>query len=90
MPDDLNEQLEFEERMRSMSPDDRQVFIANQTYALCKQFDNMEQKISDIDTKFDNLNGLGVNRKTIATTSGITSAIIIGLIEGIKLMVGKG
>jgi len=88
--DELNEQLEFEERMKAMPPDDRTIFIAKQTYALANKFDAMDKKFTDLDTKFDNFNGTGVNKKTVATTSGITSAIIVGIIEGIKLIIGKG
>ncbi len=79
----LNEQLEFEERVKALSPDERSIFIANQTYTLVNKVDNLS-------VKFDSFNGTGVNKKTIATTSGITSAIIVGIIEGIKLIVGKG
>ncbi len=74
--DELNEQLEFEERIKKMSLDDRTIFIAKQTYALMN--------------KFDGFGSSGVNKKTVATTSGITTAVIVGLIEGIKLIIGKG
>jgi len=74
--DDLNEQLEFEERMKSMSPDDRTIFIAKQVYSLTN--------------KVECLTGIGTSKKVVATTSGITTAIIIGVIEAIKLMIGKG
>ncbi len=85
----LNEQLEFDERIKAMLPDDRTIFIAKQAYVLTNKLDNMEKKVTALDTKFDNFNGIGVNKKTIATTSGITSAIIVGVIEGIKLILGK-
>lgn len=88
--DELNEQLEFEERIKAMPPEDRTIFISKQTYALTNKFDNLSKQIANLNTKFDNLNGIGVNKKTVATTSGITSAIIVGLIEGIKLIIGKG
>ena len=74
--DALNEQLEFEERMKSMSPDDRTIFIAKQVYSLTN--------------KMDGLTGIGVSKKAVATTSGITTAIVIGVVEALKLIVGKG
>jgi len=73
--DELNEQLEFEERIRSMSADDRTIFIAKQVYALT--------------TKVDALNGVGANRKVVAATSGITAATIIGIVEGLKVIFGR-
>ena len=81
--DELNEQLEFEERMKALTPDDRTIFIAKQTYALAN-------KVDELGIKFDNCTGMGVNKKTVATTSGITSAVIIGIIEAVKLAIGKG
>ena len=73
--DSLNEQLEFEERIRSMTPDDRTIFIAKQVYSLAN--------------KVDNLSGNGVSKKIVATTSGFTTAIVIGIIEGIKAIIGR-
>ncbi len=86
----LNEQLEFEERIQKMPPDERTVFIAKQTYALTNKFDSIDKKVTDLDAKFDNFNGIGINKKTVATTSGITTAILIGIVEGLKLIIGKG
>ena len=79
---DLNEQLEFEERIKSMPSDERTIFIAKQTYALTNKFDA-------IDKKLDSLTGNGINRKAVATTSGITSALIVGIIEGLKTLFTK-
>ena len=88
--DELNEQLEFEERIKAMPPDDRTLFIAKQTYVLSNKVDSIDKMVAGLDTKFDNLSGVGINKKTVATTSGITSAFIVGIIEGIKLIIGKG
>ena len=88
--DELNDQLEFEERMKAKPPDDRTIFIAKQIYALTNKFDSIDKKVTELDTKLDNCTGMGINKKTVATTSGITSAIIVGIIEGIKLIIGKG
>jgi len=74
--DELNEQLEFEERIKAMTAEDRAIFIAKQVYALT--------------TKVDNLSITGTSKKAVATTSGITTAVIIGIIEGLKSLFNKG
>ena len=81
--DELNEQLEFEERIKAMTPDDRTIFIAKQVYSL-------SEKVSDLDTKLDTFNGGGISKKTSATTGGITAAVIVGVIEGLKAIFTKG
>ena len=73
---DLNEQLEFEERIKTMSLDDRTVFIAKQVYALT--------------TKVECLSVGGISKKASATSGGITAGIIVGVIEGLKALLGKG
>ncbi len=83
MPDsELNEQLEFEERIKAMPTDDRSIFTAKQIYML-------SNKIDVLNTKLDNFSGTGTSKKTVATTSGITTAIVIGIIEGLKGILGK-
>ncbi len=73
--DDLNEQLEFEERIKAMTPEDRTVFIAKQVYALT--------------SKVDTLAVGGISKRTSATTGGITAAVIIGIVEGLKTIFSK-
>jgi len=81
--DELNEQLEFEERIKSMPPDERTIFIAKQTYALTNKFDSLDKKL-------DNYAGMGVSRKTSAATGGITAAVLLGIVEGLKAIFGRG
>ena len=87
---ELNEQLEFEERVKAMPADDRIIFIAKQAYALTSKFDSMNKKVDDLDTKLDNFTIIGVSKKTSATTGGITAAVVIGIIEGLKTIFGRG
>lgn len=84
--EDLNEQLEFEERIQKMSSDDRTIFIAKQTYALTNKFDGIDRKVTALNTRFDTFNGVGISKKTSATTGGITAAVIIGIVEGLKAL----
>ncbi len=88
----LNEQLEFEERIKDMSLDDRTIFIAKQTYALTNKFDDIDRKIADLDTKFDSFTIEGGSSKRVsAATGGITAAIIVGIVEGLKsIFIVKG
>ncbi len=73
----INDRLEFQKRIKDMPLEERTSETALMVY--------------DLSHKFDTLSFRGeVSRKTVATTSGITSAVIIGIIEGIKLIVGKG
>jgi len=73
--DKLNEQLEFEERIRAMSLDDRTVFIAKQVYALA--------------AKVEHLSTRGITNKASAATSGVTAAIIVGIAEGFRFIFGR-
>lgn len=73
--DELNDQLEFEERIKAMTPDDRTVFIAKQVYALTN--------------KVECLSTGGTTKKASAATSGITAAVIVGAIEGLKALFGR-
>jgi hypothetical protein len=82
MGDELNEQLEFEERIKAMSPDDRTIFIAKQTYALTSKVDAM-------DVKLDGINGGGTTKKASALSGGITAGVIVGIIEGLKAVFSK-
>jgi len=77
--DELNEQLEFEERIKSMPAEDRVIFIAKQTYYLTT-------KVDSLNTKLDNFSVTGNSKKTSATTGGITAAIMIGIVEGLKAL----
>ena len=86
----LNEELEFEERMKAKSPDDRTIFIAKQTYALINKFDSMDKKVDALDVKFDSFSVGGVSKKASAASGGITAAIIVGIIEGLKSIFVKG
>ena len=89
MADELNEQLEFEERIKTMPPDDRTIFIAQQTYFLTSKVDKINTKVDCLDTKLDNFAISGITKKTSATTGGITAAVIIGIVEGLKAVFGK-
>ena len=80
--DALNEQLEFEERIKSMTPDDRIIFVAKQTYALTTRFDIL-------DTKLDNLGVGGVGKKTSVVSGGVTAGVIVGIIEGLKAIFAR-
>ena len=73
--DELNEQLEFEERIKAMTPDDRSIFIAKQVYALTG--------------KVDTLASNGISKRMVATTSGITVTTIIAIVEGIRALLGR-
>lgn len=82
--EELNEQLEFEERIKDMPSEDRTIFIAKQAYALTNKFGSIERKVDALDVKFDNFNGVGISKKTSAVSGGITGGIIavaIALIE---------
>jgi len=81
----LNEELEFSERITHMTPDERTIFVAKQTYTLTTKFDNISTKVDALDTKFDEcISGNGANKKTSGVTGGVTAAVIVGIVEGLK------
>jgi len=71
--EELNDQLEFEERIKAMTPDDRSVFIAKQVYALT--------------TKVEAITS--ISKKAVVTTSGITTATVVAIIEGLRTLLGR-
>ena len=73
--DELNEQLEFEERIKNMPSDERTIFIAKQVYALAN--------------KVDALTVGGISKKTSAATSAITTSVMVGIIEGLKALFAR-
>lgn len=75
----LNEQLEFEERIKAMLPDDRTVFIAKQVYTITTKFDDIDKKVTKLDGKVDNLSLGGVSKKTSAVSGGATGGIIAAI-----------
>ena len=81
--DALNEQLEFMERMKKMSLEERSFEMARLSYTLVT-------KVEALDSKFNDCISNKGSKKMSATTSGITAAVIIGLVEGIKTLLGRG
>ena len=73
--DELNDQLEFEERIKAMSSDDRSIFIAKQVYNLMN--------------KVDTIACGSISKKAVATTSGITVTTILAVVEGLKALFGR-
>lgn len=74
----LNEELEFEERIKNLSPDERSIFLAKQAYALTSKFDRLEKK-------FDECSGMGyANKKVSALSGGLTGGIAAVLIVVIQ------
>ena len=76
---ELNEQLEFEERMRALSSEERQIFISKQVYAL-------NDKFGELETKIDSISVIGVSKKTSALSGGITGGIIAGIITAVEYL----
>ncbi len=73
----INEQLEFTERIRAMSSDDRSIYTAQKVYELTIKYEKLNNKF---DSCFDNRS----NKKTSIATGGIAGfavAVIIGIIE---------
>lgn len=79
----LNENLEFIERIKRMPPDERSLEMARLTYSLV-------EKVDALDTKMDNLSMGGISKKASAASGGITAAVIIGIVEGLKTIFGRG
>ncbi len=73
--EELNEQLEFEERIKTMTLDDRTVFIAKQVYALS--------------TKVDSLTINGISKKASAASGAITASVVVGIVEGLKALFSR-
>jgi hypothetical protein len=87
MPDDLNEQIEFENHINSMNLDQRSVFNAKGIYGLSKKFDELDKKFDDLSEKFDACVDTKSNKVTSAVSGGVTGgilAIAIALIEYFK------
>ena len=64
---ELTNQLEFEERIKSIPPEERIIFIAKQTYTLTTKFDSMNKKFTDLDTKLDNITTVSYTHLTLPT-----------------------
>ena len=84
-PEQLTDRLEFEDRIRNLSLEERSTFIAQQTYILVGKVDCLSGKFDALDKKFDEYGISGnAHRKVGAVSGGITGAlvaIVIGIIE---------
>jgi len=92
MPDgnEINEQLEFIERIKAMPPDERSLETARLTYTLVSKVDVLDTKVTSLDTKFDDcISGNGSNKKTSAISGGVTGGIIATVIALIEYFKGR-
>ncbi len=87
--EELNEQLEFEERIKAMTTEDRAIFIAKQVYALTEKCSSTDAKVDDLRVQLGNING-GTSKKASAATSAITAGVIVGAVEAIKTFFSGG
>jgi hypothetical protein len=72
---EINEELEFKERIRKMTSEERTLFVAEQTY-------DLTNTVSVLAKKFDDCLDPAQGRKAGALTGGITgtvTAILVGL-----------
>ena len=80
-PEDLTDQLEFENRIKDMTPLECSMYVARQTYRLSNQVDEINKKIDDYMKPADKRIG--------AISGGISGGIIaasIAVIEYIRRM----
>ncbi len=87
--DELNDLLEFEQNINALKLEDRVTFVAKQSYTLTAKVDVLREKVDNLSGKVDSFSEVGITKKTVATTGGITAAIIIGIVEGLKTLFGR-
>jgi len=75
MVEQINEKLEYKERIRAMSPEERSIEVANLVY--------------DLNEKLNDYVGSGFSKKGSILSATTISAIIIGLCEGLKSVFGR-
>jgi hypothetical protein len=81
--EDLNNQLEFIERITKMKPSERTLETARLTYSLVGKVDSLSSKVDTLDTKFDECGITGGNTKKTSAISGGAVAFVVSVIAGV-------
>jgi len=80
---ELNELMEFENHFKEKLPDERLLFIAQQTYYLTNKVDSLNIKFDDC------ISGNTNNKKTSAVSGGISGGIMAGIALLIEYLRGS-
>lgn len=74
--DDLNDRLEFKERIKKLPPEDQTAEIAGILF--------------DIKAEMTNIMGNGYSKKGSVISAATITAVFLGVVEGLKAIFSKG